>query len=52
MCGQIELVVDELIADGASLPFVDGAEINVAIHIAGWKSILSSPGHKSRKSRK
>lgn len=50
MCGQMEIVFDEILADGSPTPPLDGIEVNVAIHIAGWKSILSRP--KSRISKK
>jgi hypothetical protein len=47
LAGQMEIVFDEINADGGALP---GIEVNAAIHIAGWKSILSVPGRKSKKS--
>lgn len=50
MLGQMEIVFDEIEADGAPPGQLDGIEVNTAIHISGWKSILGSP--KSRRSRK
>jgi hypothetical protein len=52
MCGQVEIVFDEIVGDGAIIPDIDGVEVNVAIHIAGWKSILGSPGQKRRTQKK
>lgn len=49
MCGQVELVLDEIEASGAPAPILDSVEVNVAIHIAGWKSILSAPKRNSKK---
>lgn len=40
LTGQMEIVIDECTADGASLPDQDGYEIDCAIHVAGWKSIV------------
>lgn len=51
MLGQIEIVFDEIVADGAVAPDQDGVEVNIAVHIAGWKSILGS-GRPRRSSRK
>lgn len=50
--GWVEIVLDEITADGASLPAVDGVEIDVSLHIAGWKSIVSPrPFFKGKRSR-
>lgn len=47
LAGQMEIVFDEITSTGGVVP---GIEVNAAIHIAGWKSILSDPRRKSRKS--
>ncbi len=44
MCGQFEIRCDELDTGGQPL------RINVAAHFAGWKSMLSSPKSRSKKS--
>lgn len=51
MCGQVEVVIDELEADGATDPGdFDGVELDFSFHVAGWKSIMGA--HKeSKKSR-
>lgn len=46
MCGQFEIIFDEVAADGATIPAFDGIEVNVAFHIAGWKSIMGDPDKK------
>lgn len=50
--GFVEIVLDEIKADGAGgVGGVEGFEIDVAMHWAGWKSIVRAPG-KSRSSSK
>lgn len=46
LTGQVEIVLDEISADGATFPNINGIEIDISIHIAGWKSIVKPP--KSR----
>ena len=53
MCGQFEIIFDEVAAEGAPGPgYLDGIEVNVAFHIAGWKSIMGNPDKKRRSSKK
>jgi len=55
MCGHVEIVLDEIVADGdepGPPPTFAGVEINCAIHVAGWKSIMSDPKTKSTSSTK
>ena len=47
LTGQFELYIDEMDIDGDS----QALRIDVAIHIAGWKSIMGNPDRK-RRSRK
>jgi len=54
MCGQVEIVLDEIEADGGDPPTsFDAIELDFSFHVAGWKSIMGSPKSKrSRRSRK
>ncbi len=47
MTGQFELYVEELNRDGDPTP--DGLNLHVAIHIAGWKSIMGNPDTKKKR---
>lgn len=51
LTGQFEIVMDEVTSAGATGSDVDGFEIDCAIHVAGWKSIVSAPknGYRSKK---
>ncbi|AXQ66077.1 MAG: hypothetical protein [Virus sp.] len=51
MCGQVEVVLDEIDATGADFPDVSGVELDFAFHIAGWKSIMGNPDSKKSRSR-
>jgi len=51
MCGQVEVVLDEIHADGADPgPPVelDAVELDFTFHVAGWKSIMGA--HKDSRS--
>ena len=49
--GFVEIVLDEITASGATgLEPVNGVEVDIAMHWAGWKSIVQKP--KSRRMRK
>lgn len=55
MCGQVEVVMDEIHASGATAPETDGLELDFSFHVAGWKSIMGAhkdSKSKSKKSRK
>lgn len=48
MCGLFRVRVDELEFDGGA----DEAKLTIAVHVAGWKSIMGSPDAKKRRPRK
>ncbi len=48
MCGLFRVRIDELDYDGDA----DAAKLTVAVHVAGWKSIMGSPDAKKRRSKK
>ncbi len=47
LCGQFQLIIEEFDSDGET----SALTMRVAIHVAGWKSCMSS-GKKKRRSRK
>ncbi len=48
LCGQFQVIVEEVnLNEGAP-----SLNINVAVHVAGWKSIMGDPGKKKRRSKK
>lgn len=50
--GFVEIVMDEIKASGASVPLsIDGFEMDIAMHWAGWKSIVRPPSIKWKKGR-
>jgi len=52
LTGQIVIHIEESNAlDAAGVPSMDDTQLDVAVHVAGWKSILGS-NKKSRRSRK
>ncbi len=48
LCGQLQVYVEEIEGD----PEGTAVELNVAIHVSGWKSIMGNPDKKRRKSRR
>lgn len=52
MTGQIEIVLDEISAAGATGTNIPGIEIDCSIHVAGWKSFVRPPSSRSRSSKK
>jgi hypothetical protein len=48
MCGQVEIVIDEISAAGATGIALNAVELDFSFHIAGWKSIMGA--HKDSKS--
>ncbi len=48
MCGLFRIRVDELDYDGDA----DQAKLTIAVHVAGWKSIMGSPDAKKRRPKK
>lgn len=49
--GFVEIVLDEITAAGSST-ILEGVEMDIALHWAGWKSIVSRPRKKVRSSKK
>ncbi len=47
MCGQIQVVLDDVNRDGGATKF----DIEIAVHVSGWKSIMSSKHSHRRRSR-
>ncbi len=45
LCGQLQLVVEEINFDGGS----NALNVYVAVHVSGWKSIMGNPDKKRRK---
>ncbi len=48
LTGQFDLVVDEINVDGGA----EELELNIAVSIAGWKSVVSSPRKRKKPMRK
>ncbi len=48
MCGLFRIRVDELDFDEGA----DAAKLTIAVHVAGWKSIMGSPDAKKRRNKK
>lgn len=48
MCGMFEVYIEEIDGDGGA----SDLNIHMAIHVAGWKSIMSNPNRKRRSSKK
>ncbi|AXH78730.1 MAG: hypothetical protein [Circular genetic element sp.] len=46
MCGQLEVIVEQTTVPSASL------QLNAAVMVSGWKSIMGNPDKKPRRSRK
>ena len=51
MCGQVEIVLDEIEATGVNPLLADGVELDFSFHVAGWKSIMGNPDSKKSRSR-
>jgi hypothetical protein len=47
MCGQLQVVVEEANFDGGATP-AGGLELNIAVMVSGWKSIMGDPSKRSR----
>jgi len=47
LCGQLQFVIEEINKDGGA----PGLNINIAVMVSGWKSIMGNPDKKSRRSR-
>jgi hypothetical protein len=48
LTGQFELHIDEIDTDNAATALT----LDVAVHIAGWKSIMGNPDNKKRRGRR
>jgi len=49
LCGQFSVVIEEMELDGGNL---DGLNLNVAVMVSGWKSIMGDPSKKNRSKSK
>lgn len=49
LCGQISMVIEEANYDGGN---TSGLNLNVAVMVSGWKSIMGEPGSRSKSKRK
>lgn len=52
MTGQIEIVLDEVTAAGATGTNLPAIEIDCAVHVAGWKSFVRKPSSRSGSKKK
>lgn len=48
LCGQFQLVIDEVDYDGG----VPSLDIDLAVSVSGWKSIMGNPDRKKRSTKK
>ncbi len=48
MCGMFEVYIEEIDGDNSATDL----NIHMAIHVAGWKSIMGNPNRKRRKSKR
>ena len=48
LCGQLQVVIEEVNVDGGASIL----NLNVAVMVSGWKSIMGEPGSKSKSKRK
>ncbi len=48
LCGQFQVIIEEINKDGGA----PSLNINVAVHVSGWKSIMGNPDKKSRRTSK
>jgi len=49
MCGQMQVVIEEVNFDGS--PPATALELNIAVMVSGWKSIMGDPSKKKSRSR-
>lgn len=47
MCGQLQVVIEEVNLDGGA----PGVNIQIAVMVSGWKSIMGNPDKKRRKKK-
>jgi len=48
LCGQFQVVIDNVDLDGG----IANLRLNIAVSVAGWKSIMGNPDRKSRSKKK
>ncbi len=48
LCGQMQIYIEEINLDGGA----DDIEMEIAVHVAGWKSIMGDPANKKKKKSK
>lgn len=46
--GFVEIVLDEITATGADTVLLNGVEMDISLHWAGWKSIVQAPRSRKR----
>ncbi len=49
LCGQMSIIVEEMELDGSN---TQGLNLNVAVMVSGWKSIMGDPSKRKRSSSK
>ncbi len=47
LCGQMQIYIEEINLDGGA----DDIEMEIAVHVAGWKSIMGDPANKKKSKR-
>ncbi len=47
LCGQMSIIIEEMELDGGN---TQGLNLNVAVMVSGWKSIMGDPSKRKRKS--
>ncbi len=48
LSGQLQMYVEEINLDGGA----PGIEVEIAVHVAGWKSVMGSPDKRKKSSKK
>ncbi len=48
LCGQMQIFIEEINLDGGA----EDIEMEIAVHVAGWKSIMGDPANKKKKKSK
>lgn len=50
LCGQLEMIIEDFDVNNGSID--DNVNINVAVMVSGWKSIMGNPDKKKKSSKK
>ncbi len=48
LCGQMQIFIEEINLDGGA----EDIEMEIGVHVAGWKSIMGDPANKKKKKSK